>query len=526
MASFVGVIKTLSAQNVQRLVNVPRGRLPRERIELPVPVEIPNDIADDSEDEEAAAVELPTDSASEPDEEPGGLNDANYWVESLQPRGLCEEVATTVKYQARSAKEDEKELFKLILTKALEQDRDFQRRKRSRSKDQGERKRNNTNMHGGDSVQHRSKYRKVERNSGRQAGKGGATKQNPGKRATSSAPTGDCLKCKSDHWLVHSPTASADEKKELFQKMHERRDRQPLQARQDEHRLSMPYCADTRAEKSIISVRKLEELEKLGGLGKTTTLSRSIVCETVGKHEVLAQRSVLLQIMLHTAAGPMRPVKPYEVRISIEWQLEQLAERTSADDDDPIAFGEDFQTGCTPDEEIRQAVEAMIAKALEMVFRSKRRTNYALSSTCCQAFQVKPRAYPPHVRRFLQEFNDELVRLGWVYENSSSRWACPALPVMNPGKDEFRQTSDYRPANAEAEPIAGVMPILEVITEHVRDMCFFGLFDFIKGFWQLPLAKASQEILSYMTDAKVYTPTRVPQGCSDAALHFQVTMER
>jgi hypothetical protein len=29
-----------------------------------------------------------------------------------------------------------------------------------------------------------------------------------------------------------------------------------------------------------------------------------------------------------------------------------------------------------------------------------------------------------------------------------------------------------------------------------------------------------------MTDSKVYTPTRVPQGCSDAALHFQVTMER
>ncbi|KAJ8524490.1 hypothetical protein ON010_g16628 [Phytophthora cinnamomi] len=77
MASFVGVIKTLSAQNVQRLVNVPRGRLPRERIELPVPVEIPNEIADDSEDEEAAAVELPTDSASEPDEEPGGLNESN-----------------------------------------------------------------------------------------------------------------------------------------------------------------------------------------------------------------------------------------------------------------------------------------------------------------------------------------------------------------------------------------------------------------------------------------------------------------
>ncbi|GMF36346.1 unnamed protein product [Phytophthora fragariaefolia] len=271
-------------------------------------------------------------------------------VESLQPRGLREEVATTVKYQARSAKEDEKKLFKVILTKALEQDRDFHRRKRSRSKDQGERKRNDTNIHGGDSVQHRSKYRKVERNGGRQTGKGGAAKQNPGKRATSSAPTGGCLKCKADHWLVHCLAASVDEKKELLQKTHERRD--------------------------------------IGWSWETTKLARPIVCKTVGKHEILAQRSVLLQIMLHTAAGPVRPLKPYEVLvidededefilgedilndlgISIKRQLKQLAERTSADDDDPIAFGDDHLTGCAPDEEVRQAVEAMISKALENGF--------------------------------------------------------------------------------------------------------------------------------------------------------------
>ncbi|KAJ8535248.1 hypothetical protein ON010_g13491 [Phytophthora cinnamomi] len=78
MASFVGVIKTLSAQYVERLTGVPRGRarrLPRERIELPVAVEMPNDIADESEDEEPAAVELPIDCAFEPDEVPGGLNE-------------------------------------------------------------------------------------------------------------------------------------------------------------------------------------------------------------------------------------------------------------------------------------------------------------------------------------------------------------------------------------------------------------------------------------------------------------------
>ncbi|KAG2916481.1 hypothetical protein PC119_g18756 [Phytophthora cactorum] len=55
MATFVDVIKTLSSEYVQRLADVPRGRVrraPRERIQLPVPVEITEDIADDSDEEE------------------------------------------------------------------------------------------------------------------------------------------------------------------------------------------------------------------------------------------------------------------------------------------------------------------------------------------------------------------------------------------------------------------------------------------------------------------------------------------
>eukprot|EP00644_Phytophthora_capsici_P015135 jgi/Phyca11/128315/e_gw1.75.173.1 len=140
-------------------------------------------------------------------------------------------------------------------------------------------------------------------------------------------------------------------------------------------------------------------------------------------------------------------------------------------------------------------------------------------------YRCKPRKYPPHLRRFLQDFNEELVRLGWVFENPNSRWACPAVPVKKPGSAEYRQTNAYRPVNAMTEPLAGLMPILQLITEHVRGMKHFGLFDFIRGFWQLPLEEACREILSYMTDQKIYTPTRVPQGCSDAALYFQRTME-
>lgn len=57
-------------------------------------------------------------------------------------------------------------------------------------------------------------------------------------------------------------------------------------------------------------------------------------------------------------------------------------------------------------------------------------------------------------------------------------------------------------------------------------MEFFGQFGFLKGFQHLPLLKVSHALLSYMADAKVFTPARVPQGCSDPSLYFQVTMDK
>ncbi|KAF1775285.1 hypothetical protein GQ600_4443 [Phytophthora cactorum] len=146
-------------------------------------------------------------------------------VESLEPRSLREEVATIIKYQSRLAKESEKDLFKLILEKAIEQDRDFQRRKRSRGKDQNDRERKENQLDV--EVDHpRSKYRKFERG-GKQSKKDRSNQgqMKSGRREVKTPPTGGCLKWKGDHWLVHSPTATADEMKELLKEMHERRNR-------------------------------------------------------------------------------------------------------------------------------------------------------------------------------------------------------------------------------------------------------------------------------------------------------------
>ena len=54
---------------------------------------------------------------------------------------------------------------------------------------------------------------------------------------------------------------------------------------------------------------------------------------------------------------------------------------------------------------------------------------------------------------------------------------------------------------------------------------YFCQLDFLKGYWQMPLHKNSQEYLSMTTDNAVYTPTRVIQGATDAVMYFQATIQ-
>uniref|UniRef100_H3H8H0 Reverse transcriptase n=1 Tax=Phytophthora ramorum TaxID=164328 RepID=H3H8H0_PHYRM len=141
-------------------------------------------------------------------------------------------------------------------------------------------------------------------------------------------------------------------------------------------------------------------------------------------------------------------------------------------------------------------------------------------SFCC-----KPRKYAPLQSAFLREYTAELEKRGFIRKNNAAKWACAAVPVRKPGSQtEFRITIDYRPVNKVTVPIAGAMPNLAVVSSSVRGARCFAKFDMIKGFWQLPLDVDSQELMSFMTEDTVYTPTR-PQGAVDSAIHFQMQMQ-
>jgi hypothetical protein len=66
----------------------------------------------------------------------------------------------------------------------------------------------------------------------------------------------------------------------------------------------MPYCADSGAEKSIISARKLKELQELGSLLQTFKLNRVVVCDTVCKHRIMTR-----QLLRTTSGSVVCPTK-------------------------------------------------------------------------------------------------------------------------------------------------------------------------------------------------------------------------
>eukprot|EP00644_Phytophthora_capsici_P019273 jgi/Phyca11/132444/e_gw1.167.22.1 len=139
-------------------------------------------------------------------------------------------------------------------------------------------------------------------------------------------------------------------------------------------------------------------------------------------------------------------------------------------------------------------------------------------------YRAGTRRYSPDQRQFLRDYVRELEQHGLVRRNNESRWASPALPVRKPGTDKFRITVDYRAVNRMTVPIAGATPNLASVLHNVEGAVGFGQFDFFKGFWQLPLHESCQELFSFVTEDGVFTPTRVPQGACDSALHFQLQM--
>lgn len=94
--------------------------------------------------------------------------------------------------------------------------------------------------------------------------------------------------------------------------------------------------------------------------------------------------------------------------------------------------------------------------------------------------------------------------MGAVYKNPSSKWASPALEVPKPGSSKMRFTVDLRGPNAQTVPIQPSMPHLESMLQSTAGSLCFAQIDMAHAYWQLLLAKDSQEMLSIKTPLRVF----------------------
>jgi hypothetical protein len=144
--------------------------------------------------------------------------------------------------------------------------------------------------------------------------------------------------------------------------------------------------------------------------------------------------------------------------------------------------------------------------------------------------QLKPNARPRRAAKrrwsapsiaFLAAITRNLEKIGALVKNPLATIASPAHAVSKPGSEKYRLTVDCRAVNACCVPIASSVPNIEtmpVALSNGDSNCRFGTkLDFPQAFWQIALAKESQELFSVQTPLGTYTPTRMMQGSQDAS---------
>lgn len=334
--------------------------------------------------------------------------------------------------------------------------------------------------------------------------------------------------------------------------------------------LDATYILDSGADAALVSRVLVDALGIKGCLVESPVEFSSVV----EGQTLVCDQAVVLNLELQTIAGPLflRDVYCYIVETQLEDVLlgdnvlkglgidvDQLLANVVHQREDEMEMANDtfsVEVGFVVENEIDTALEILLGDAAEQglegkdlkevtnltyAFRDVWRTRLGPDpparvppmevklETGSRPVRCKTRKYPPLHRKFLQQHFATLERFGLVYRNHTARYGSPALvvgKVPNPTDVEahFRATVDLRAVNAITIPIVYPMPNLDTIQEALSNSRCFQLFDFFKGYWQLPLAKESQEIHSIITDSEVFTPTRVVQGGVDAVLHFQSTM--
>ena len=124
------------------------------------------------------------------------------------------------------------------------------------------------------------------------------------------------------------------------------------------------------------------------------------------------------------------------------------------------------------------------------------------------------------VREHIQEMLD-----GGAIHPSQSPW-CNAVVLMRKMDGGLRFCIDFRWLNNRTKKDVYPLPRMQETMESMVGTCFFSTMDLKSGFWQVKMAKDSQQYTAFMVGSMgVYEFLRMPYGLCNALATFQRLMQ-
>eukprot|EP00644_Phytophthora_capsici_P019616 jgi/Phyca11/133709/e_gw1.656.2.1 len=164
----------------------------------------------------------------------------------------------------------------------------------------------------------KSPQRQSKQNQRHSNASGGSRTAERGAGEQRKPPRDGCLICKGAHWARDCPTATAEQKAEVVQKLREKRDRQPERVKRVTANveptfrtaiingvLDVPFCPDTGSDANIIGKPVLEELRDLVANLLVERVDPPVRVVVAGGSMVQCHEKVHIDLQIVTAAGPL-----------------------------------------------------------------------------------------------------------------------------------------------------------------------------------------------------------------------------